>query len=96
MNAYGNLHNSLSTDFETETLNHYTVALPTDYTRYYTNNYYIPITQNLQITCLLDELLLVVFVSIKKNKVRRHILIYQVYGQIVKTSFFSSQKLIKQ
>jgi hypothetical protein len=49
MNAYGNLHNSLSTDFETETLNHYIVALPTDYTRYYTNNYYIPITQNLQI-----------------------------------------------
>ena len=49
MNAYSNLHNSLSTDFETETLNHYTVALPTDYTRYYTNNYYIPITQNLQI-----------------------------------------------
>ena len=30
MNAYGNLHNSLSTDFETETLNHYIVALPTD------------------------------------------------------------------
>jgi len=43
MNAYGNLHNSLSTDFETETLNHYIVALPTDYTRYCTNNYYIPI-----------------------------------------------------